>query len=57
MHYRNLPKSLRARIRAFYHSFWNRGIYFNENAILGDLTFDLQKEVARFLNAVRSHDV
>merc|ERR1719454_682082 len=50
MHYRGLPHNLRKRIRAFYHSFWNRGIYFNENAILGDLTFDLQKDVARFLN-------
>jgi len=53
MHYRNLPHSLRKRIRSFYHSFWNRGIYFNENSILGDLTFELQKEVARFLNNVR----
>ena len=53
MRYRNLPHNLRKRIRAFYHSFWNRGIYFNENAILGDLTFDLQKAVARFLNKVR----
>ena len=52
MHYRGLPHNLRKRIRAFYHSFWNRGIYFNENAILGDLTFDLQKDVARFLNQV-----
>lgn len=53
MHYRNLPHTLRKRIRAFYHSFWSRGIYFNENAILGDLTFQLQQEVARFLNHVR----
>ena len=51
MRHRQLPPRLRKRIRHFYRSFWNRGIYFNENAILGDLTFQLRQDVGQALSA------
>lgn len=50
MKYREVPREMRKRVRAFYESFWGRGIHFNESKILGELSFSLRREVAHFLN-------
>lgn len=50
LRYRNLPKRLRRKIRAYYEHFWPRGIYFDERSILNELSFALRKEVAFELN-------
>lgn len=49
MRHRGLPKALRARIRNFYEVFWPRSVFFNETAIISELSFSLRKDVAFFL--------
>lgn len=50
MRARGLPRPLRKRIRRYYNTFWARGVYFSESDIVGELSFNIRRELAHFMN-------
>lgn len=52
MRSRGLPRPLRKRIRKYYTTFWSRGVYFSESDIVGELSFNIRRELAHFMNEV-----
>lgn len=54
MRTRGLPRPLRKRIRKYYSTFWSRGVYFSESDIVGELSFNIRRDLAHFMNEVRS---
>lgn len=49
MRNRKLPFDLRKKILEYYRMFWARGIYFDEQKILNELSYPLRRDVMLYI--------
>jgi len=49
MRFKKFPLNLRQKLRKYYGMIWRRGVWFNEDKILGDLSPELCREVKLYL--------
>jgi len=49
MHYHHVPKNMRQEIRSYYSTTWHRCIYFDQSEILGELNFELRRDLGLYL--------
>jgi|UPI00048FD995 hypothetical protein len=50
MKFRNFPLGLRKDIRSFYDTKHSRGDFFDEDEIMNELSYELRKKVAKYMN-------